>query len=269
MNQSISTQIQLDVTESKGMIAEVQLGQILNMSFMTTLPTSGESLQYCQSFERRHRQKRTTTLLPDLSQLETWSRQPQSSFLITQSTSSLAARDFLVRLINLIRSSDHRILWALRFADYWERESTYIDVLRMLFMQALQLNPSALTSPNHPISVTAIREAVCEADWLELLNRALRGIPCAYIVLDADLLNHVTGQSRYETAKLIEAMPRLVSGTVVKVFVSNFMIDEAYVVRNWEPERWTRLRTDEMDLSLNARNRALQQRKKIYKKRKR
>jgi hypothetical protein len=56
--------------------------------------------------------------------------------------------------------------------------------------------------------MTHLREAVDERDWPLLLNRALVGIPYAYIVLYADLLGHATGQDRHLATKLIEAFPK-------------------------------------------------------------
>lgn len=135
----------------------------------------------------------------------------------------------------------------------------------MLFTQALEINPSALTSDDHPITVTALREAVSESDWLSLLNRALCGIPYVYIVIDADLLNRGKGQSRYTTARLIETVPKLVTGTVAKLFVSNLMIDESYVARNWDPERWIRLKTECVDVRQKVRNKFMRQRRKTHK----
>jgi hypothetical protein len=160
-----------------------------------------------------------------------------------------------VEIVDLIRASDGRILWALRFADYWERHLSGADILRMLVIQALQINPKALTSNVHPITMSHLREAVDERDWLMILNRAIAGLPFVYIVLDADLLGHATGQDRYLATKLIEAFPRIVDSTVVKVVVSTAGLDERYASSNWDPECWSKLRTDHVDMRQNLRRR--------------
>jgi hypothetical protein len=46
-NKSLATQIQVDVSESKTMIANIHLGQILSMSFTENPPAWGECLRYC------------------------------------------------------------------------------------------------------------------------------------------------------------------------------------------------------------------------------
>lgn len=244
-SKTLNDQIKVDVSESKTMIANIQLGQILDMSFATNLPASGECLGFCQSMVKRSR-CRTRILLPNIAQLQRWSSHPRSSLLVTKCSSGQAARDFLVHLVGVIRASDCQVLWAFRFADYWARNLTSIDILRMLVIQALQINPKCLTSSLYSITMTHLREAVDEKDWLNLLNRAVAGLSFVYIVLDADLLGHATGQDRYLSTKLIEAFTKVVNSTVVKVVISTSGIDETYAENNWDPDCWSKLRTDEV-----------------------
>jgi hypothetical protein len=242
-SQSVHTQMQVDLSQSKTMIANIQLAQILNMPFAEHLPASGECLRFCQSMVKRTRYG-SRLLLPNTTQLQDWSDRPQSSFLFFQSTSVQVAKAFLINLVDLIREQNFRILWALRFPDYWERKLTNLDILRMLVIQSLQINPHVLTSSAHPITITHLREAVNERDWLVLLNRALIGLSYVYIVLDADLLSHATGQDRYVATKLVEAFPTMVTSTVVKLIVSNAGVDEDYASRHWDPDCWSKLNTD-------------------------
>jgi hypothetical protein len=114
----------------------------------------------------------------------------------------------------------------------------------MLVIQSPQINPQALASSEHPITMTHLREAVDERDWLVLLNRALTGLSYVYIILDADLLSHATGKDRYVATKLIEAFPIIITSTVVKLVVSNAGLDEEYASRHWDPNCWSKLKTD-------------------------
>ena len=243
VSQSVHAQMQLDLSQSKTMIANIQLAQILTMPFAEHLPASGECLRFCQSMVKRTRHS-SRFLLPDTTQLQAWSDLPRSSFIIVQSTSAQVAKAFLVNLVDLIREKNFRILWTLRFPDYWERKLTNLDILRMLVIQSLQINPQALTSSEHPITMTHLREAVDERDWLVLLNRALTGLSYVYIILDADLLSHATGKDRYVATKLIEAFPIMITSTVVKLIVSNAGLDEEYASRHWDPNCWSKLKTD-------------------------
>jgi hypothetical protein len=63
-------------------------------------------------------------------------------------------------------------------------------------------------SKTHPISITHLREAVDDKDWLGLLSGGLAGLPYVYIFLDADLVGHATVQDRYLATKLIEVFPK-------------------------------------------------------------
>ena len=244
-NQTIQNQMQSDLRASKDIICRVQLAQILSASFLEKLPTSGESLRYCQSMQQRRRD-RSKLILPNTNDLQKWADQKHSSFLVTESSTSQAAKDFLVELLQVIREARFPVLWALRFADYWESDLTCIDILRMLVLQVLQINPDALTTGSNPITMTHLREAVDETDWLSILNRALQGVQQIYIVLDADLLSHVTNHNRYLATRWVEGFPRTITGTVVKLFVSRYGVDEGYASRNWDSGGWVKLRTDMM-----------------------
>jgi hypothetical protein len=185
-------------------------------------------------------------LLPDTSKLQQWTNQSAMSFFITESGSVQAAKDFPVGLINLIRETRLPVLWALRFADFWEGDMSCIDILRILLLQAIQINPRTLAHESYPITVTHFREAATETDWFTLLCRALDGLPPIYIVLDGDLLGHATAHNRYVATRWLETFRELITKTVIKVFVSALTIDEGYVARNWDSNTWSKLRTDKL-----------------------
>lgn len=168
---------------------------------------------------QQRRRDRSKLILPNTNDLQKWADQKYSSFLVTESSTSQTVKDFLVELLQVIREARFPVLWALRFADYWESDLTCIDILRMLVLQALQINPDALTVGSNPVTMTHLREAVDEAGWLSILNRALQGVQQIYIVLDADLLSHVTNHNRYLATRWIEGFPRTIIGIVVKLFV--------------------------------------------------
>jgi hypothetical protein len=208
---------------------------------MCNLPTSGESLSYCQSLRARD-SVHTSYHLPELSTLEIWSSEPRSSMLLTQTSSTQTAQNFLVDLIVLIQKNKYPIIWALRFPNFWDKIPTYRDILRMLVMQAIQMNPSAILGPT-PITAVHLREASNEADWLSILKRALTGIAQVYIVIDADLLSLASENSTYRATRMIEKFPEILVGLNVKLVVSMANIDQEYVTKKWDPKAWVRLQT--------------------------
>ena len=231
----------LDLSDQSEMIRSIQLTEILSLSFMCNLPTSGESLGYCQSVRTRG-SMRTTYRLPELSTLEKWSSDRRTSMLLTQISPPQAAKSFLVDLVMLIQQNKIPIIWALRFPNFWDKKPTFEDLLRMLVIQAIQINPSAVSGPT-PITAVHLREASSAADWLNILKRALTGMTQVYLVIDSDLLSLASMNSTYQATRMIEKFPEILTGVNVKIVVSMTNIDQDYVTRNWDPKAWSKLQT--------------------------
>ncbi|CAD6593390.1 MAG: hypothetical protein ASARMPREDX12_007126 [Alectoria sarmentosa] len=224
---SMHKELHFDLRGQMDMLCSVQLNQILSISFLEKLPTCGESLEYCQSIRRRSRH-RMTLPLPDVSRLADWASKPTNSLLVLQGTSSAVSKAFMIDLIDLVRDAKMPVIWALRYANYWDSPTTSIDILRMLVLQALQMNPQAMAQGSHPITMAGIREAATATDWLEILARALQGVPRIFIALDPGLLTHATANDTHQGTELVEAFrSRLV--TSVKIFASASNLDRAYV----------------------------------------
>jgi len=257
---TLQQRMHLDLSDQTEMIHNIQLTEILSLSFMCNLPTSGESLGYCQSVRARD-SVHTSYRLPELSTLEKWSSEPRSSMLLTQNSSTQTAKNFLVDLIVLIQQNKYPIIWALRFPNFWDKIPTYRDILRMLVIQAIQMNPSAISGPT-PITAVHLREANNEADWLSILKRALTGIAQVYIVIDADLLSLASENSTYRATRMIEKFPEILTGMNVKIVVSMANINQEYVSKNWDPKVWSSLHTGTARRGgFNSRRKARRQRK--------
>ncbi|TLS27549.1 hypothetical protein PpBr36_05391 [Pyricularia pennisetigena] len=193
---SLQASISSDTKFSKKMICEIQLGQILSLPFMESLPTSGQSLAYCRSFWlRRRRARRTESCAVNVSSLKTWNQAEQIRFVVVESGNSTLARDLLVDVITVLRRHGLPVLWALRPQNLHETNLTTVDVLRMLLYQALEVN-SAAVGRSYPITVAHLREASGHDDWLALLKRALEDCPTIFVVFDAELVDHLTDGDR-------------------------------------------------------------------------
>ncbi|MCJ1394412.1 hypothetical protein MMC18_007290 [Xylographa bjoerkii] len=190
---SLHKEVRIDFKQQGDMLCSMQLNQILSISFLEKLPSSGESLEYCQSIRRRSRH-RSQLPLPEVSRLTRWAAEPTSSSLLLRGGSTTVAKAFMIDLVDLVRDAKLPIIWALRFANYWESSYTCIDILRILVLQALQLNPRALVCDSHPITLAHMREAATIREWLSILARPLRYVPRIFIALDTEFLSHVTVQ---------------------------------------------------------------------------
>jgi hypothetical protein len=250
----------LGLSDQTEMNHNIELTEILSLSFMCNLPTSGERLGYCQSVRARD-SVHTSYRLPELSTLEKWSSEPRSSMLLTQNSSAQTAKNFLVDFIVLIQQNRYPRIWALRFPNFWDKIPTYRDILRMLVIQAIQMNPSAISGPT-PITAVHLREANNEADLLSILKRALTGIAQVYIVIDADPLSLASENSTYRATRMIEKFPEILTGVNVKIVVSMANIDQEYATKNWDPKAWSRLQTGTARRGgFNTRRKARRQRK--------
>ncbi|ORX99892.1 hypothetical protein BCR34DRAFT_606474 [Clohesyomyces aquaticus] len=236
VNRSVQSQVQLDVSSSAQMISNIQLGQILSLPFLTYLPSSGESLSYCESLYRRGLRPPKASV--GIAQLRQWAERSGSSFLFPRCGLRLESREVVLEMIKLIRTSNQPLLWVLRYPKFWEKEVTWTDMLRMLVIQAIQVNPSALQKGVNPITVAHLREAASEEDWLAMLDRALVDVTQVYIVIDSELLNHAMAQNRYSTTRLLERMVGRVR-CKLKLVVPMACIDKRYIDGNWNRSTWT------------------------------
>jgi hypothetical protein len=220
---------------------ENKRNHIISSCFLE-LPTSGTSLGYCKSV-RDGRVAKSAIRIPEISALEKWAGDPYLTILLMKSSSAEAEKDFLVDLVNLIKTSSVPVIWALRYSGYWKSRITCIDLLRMLLVQALEINSGALKGPA-PIELINLREAADEDDWFRILCRALQGIPQVYIVVDAEILGLATEHNRLRATRWIEQFGRQISNTRVKIFISSRNVQESYVSSNWDSGSWGILHTD-------------------------
>ncbi|RDW73419.1 hypothetical protein BP6252_07326 [Coleophoma cylindrospora] len=248
---------QVVISSQTEFFLESKRNQIISTCFLE-LPTSGRSLGYCISVRDRQR-ARPKLRLPEVSALAKWASDPSLTTLFLQSSSAEVEKDFLVDLVSLIKASGVPVIWALRYSGYWKTRITPIDILRMLVVQALEINPQALSGPS-PITLPSLREAAHDIDWLRILNHALEGMSQVYVVIDAEIMGMATEHDRRETTRWIELFSRHITSTRVKLFISSRSIDESYVSTQWSSGSWNKLRTDYADTRWTAQLRRQNQR---------
>ena len=219
-------EIRFDFASQRATLNRVHLNQMLSLPLWNSLPSSGESLQFCRSMRRRRRD-RTKLPLPDVKKLETWTLQRKNTVLLIDTHLPIFAKTFMVDLVDLIL--DHRlpIIWAMRYADYWDRRTSATDIIRMLMLQAMQVCADRLLDSPFPVTVEQLREAASLGEWVAILNRLLSGIRNAFIVLDADLLAHATAHERSEALELLDMLRLNLSGNV-KIVTATSSVGQAY-----------------------------------------
>lgn len=219
-------EIRVDLTSQRAMLNRVHLTQMLSLPLWNSLPTSGDSLQFCRSIRKRRRE-RTKLPLPDIKRLETWASQINNALLLIDTYMPIVAKTFMVDLIDLILSSRLPIIWALRYADYWEQRVSATDVVRMLVLQTMQVGADRLLESPFPVTVEQLREAASLSEWVSILNHLLLSIGHAFIVLDPDLLAHATEHERSETLEILDTLRSKLSGKV-KIVTASLSVSRAY-----------------------------------------
>ena len=144
-------------------------------------------------------------------------------------------KDFITDLAQMIRSQNLPVIWALRFASHWDHDLTSSDILRMLVLQALQINLSSLNDrgslirTSNPIMLSHLREAASLEDWFKILEQALKNVPRIFILLDGDLLSQATRSDRHEAMILTELL-RSKMATSVKLVTPISNLDRDHVM---------------------------------------
>ncbi|KAF2103667.1 hypothetical protein NA57DRAFT_8357, partial [Rhizodiscina lignyota] len=193
--QGMLKEIRLDLTSQRTTLNRVHLNQMLSLPMWNSLPTSGESLQFCRSMRNRHRAPMRLQL-PEVEKLNAWSLQKSSPLLLIDTYIPAVAKAFMVDLIDLVQTNRMQIIWALRYEEYWSQRLRATDIVRMLTLQAMQVGAGNLLDSPFPITVEQLREAAGLQQWVAILGRMLTSISSAFIVLDADLLAHATAYDR-------------------------------------------------------------------------
>ncbi|KAL8704450.1 MAG: hypothetical protein Q9225_008087, partial [Loekoesia sp. 1 TL-2023] len=162
-------EIRLDLASQRATLSRVHLNQMLTLPLWDSLPTSGESLQFCRSMRKRRRELMGLPL-PDIQKLETWSSQGSNAILLIDTYNHLIAKTFMIDLIDLILESRLPIIWALRFANFWDRPTSTIGIVRTLVLQSMQASADRLLNSPFPVTVEQLREAAGLDEWIVILN---------------------------------------------------------------------------------------------------
>lgn len=221
-------EIRLDLHNQRAILNRVHFNQMLSLPLWNNLPTSGESLHYCMSLRKRRREY-TKLPLPEIDKLQRWDSMPTSSLLVIDTYLPSLGKIFMIDMINLIREHRMPIVWALRYAGYWERRPTVIDLVRMLVLQTMHIYAERLLEEPFPVAVEHLLEAAGLEDWIAILNRLFMSRKgSAFIVLDSDLLSFATDHERREAIELVEMLRARLS-CHAKILVSSANLSRSYV----------------------------------------
>ncbi|RDW68601.1 hypothetical protein BP5796_09258 [Coleophoma crateriformis] len=235
--QSLSSQIQLDIHAQATMIRTIQLDQIILAPFMSDVPPSSASLKYCWTFSRRQQQAIALSQ-SEIDLLHFCSEDNNISYMIMETHNPSDDKALLLSLLQQIQAAHRPVIWALRFADYQNRSLCLEDILRTLVLHSLEINRSTLALSAFPITLSSLRAASSQSDWLSILNRSLAGLEKVYIIIDPDLLRFAAENNRCLAVDLLLALKDSITGTRLKIIISSFGINKSYFSQHSTAGSW-------------------------------
>lgn len=177
-------EFKVDLTAQRTTLNRIHMNQMLSLPFWSSLPTSGESLRFCQIMRDRRRDQFHVSPA-ELMKLESWAADGDQPILLFDSLSPMMARAFTLDLIELTTSNSLPSIWALRYANYCDKRIVIADVLRMLVLQTMQSpkHSNELLESSFPVGVEQLNEAASDKDWIAILKRLMMDGAQSFIVL--------------------------------------------------------------------------------------
>lgn len=174
-------------------IRDSQMAQILVLPSIKSLPMASQNLSYQIAVRNRDRARGIMSqghshLLPAL---QNWATQSSDLLLIEGKKDSKGPKYLATDIIEEISRSSMPIMWALSEGHAKDKTTSLVDILRLLSLQALRISRTSLTE-HMLIAPAEIEAAVTSEEWLLLLQRALRGLKEAFIIIDTDILRGST-----------------------------------------------------------------------------
>jgi hypothetical protein len=115
----------------------------------------------------------------------------------------------------------------------------------MLVLHALEINSNALALNNFPVTLSNLRAASSQEDWLSILNRSLAGLEEVYIVVDPDLLRFAAENNTCTAADVLLALKSSITSTRLKIIVPSFGINKGYFAQHSAAGSWKAIRTND------------------------
>lgn len=163
---------------------------MIDVASRNTLPGPLQSLRYYQAMRKRRRAWSTTDFKHVTPPLKEWATSEKSSLLLIQGSlpTRLMVQDLVADIIDLVKSANVPIVWALKTDDTLEPSERPIHVIKHLVMQILQLNWSAVSRISANFNAALLQSARTEVDWFEILKMVLSGLPETFVILHMDAL---------------------------------------------------------------------------------
>jgi hypothetical protein len=183
-------------------IRSSQMAQIRSLKSIASLPNSVGSLDFCRSLRNR---RKTPALMDEneIAKLQWWysSREAPSTLNAQARGLRTGSTDFAVDYVDILRANSIPVIWIVPHTNIFdEKVCSLSDILLVLVMQILEVNPRSLAEGNFPVMIPHFQdiesqESEAAERTFDLLARCLAGIYHLYIVVDMTLINAVVNDN--------------------------------------------------------------------------
>ena len=220
----------VDLTSQRLNYEGSQIELIQSLPIFEKVLSHENTLQYCRSMTSRRRKRMPCSLsYRDMITLKMWFDSKDSTILIGEAHGiKTSSRDFAVDLLDLVLPTSLPAIWALPMSISSEDVPDFENVLASLVIQALELNPTVLSTGVNPISTRHFRSPLPVDSWLQLLQKSLRGMKYLLIVLDFTMLQACLRKNNIlEPAEFLEALLNLkgAQGPKLKIVALTWKLD--------------------------------------------
>jgi hypothetical protein len=226
-NKTINEAVQLDVTDMKLRVYDLQFWNILKMLSPEVSPES--ILRKHTSLGRRHHQLSTGYLRTsgDIAKgLDLWVSTARSSLFILRSgpRASHFTRDHAVDIINYLRSAKYRVFWTLSPPGSCNLEPSVASILKSLAYQLIRHEPNILLRFPENLSTLQFLSNRNESECLGLLCLLISRLDKCFLVVEAEDLYRASRQMPQWTQEFLQVFQRLINrvetaGSLVKILV--------------------------------------------------
>jgi hypothetical protein len=229
-NKTINEAVQLDVTDMKPRIYELQFGDILNTLSSEVSPE--DILRKHISLARRRHQMSSGYLRTSANiakGLDLWVSTAGSSLFILRSgpRASSITRDHAVDIINYLRNAQYKVFWILSPPSPCDLEPSIASILKSLVYQVILHEPNILLRFPENLSTLQFLSNRSESEWLDLLCLLVSRLEKCFLVVETEDLYQASRQMLEWTPEFLQVFKRLIervegSGSLVKVLVVTF-----------------------------------------------
>ncbi|KAH7370953.1 hypothetical protein BKA65DRAFT_446146 [Rhexocercosporidium sp. MPI-PUGE-AT-0058] len=236
-NKTINEAVQLDVTDMKPRIYDLQFSNILKMLSPEVSPEN--ILRKHTSLCRRNHQISTGYLRTgaDIAKsLNLWVSTTGSSLFILRSgpRASSITRDHAVDIIKYLRNAQYKVFWILSPPSPCNSEPSVASILQSLVYQVIRHEPNILLRFPENLSTLQFLSNRSESEWLDLLCLLVSRLDKCFLIVETENLYQASRQMPEWTQEFLQVFQRLINrvetaGSLVKVLVVTFGNDSSWL----------------------------------------